>query len=139
MRTATARLATTARSRSASSSTAARRCCSCAVGTTTLLIAAVILVGTWQLLRDSLHLMFDGVPSSIDLDAVCAEFEALPGVDCIHDLHVWATGTTQVVLTAYVVMPAGHPDDSFFRAAAARMKERFAIGHVTLQAATETL
>jgi len=104
-----------------------------------LVIAAVILVGTWQLFRDSLHLMFDGVPSSIDLDAVRAELEALPGVDCVHDLHVWASGTTEVVLTAHVVMPAGHPDDAFFRAAAARMRERFAIGHVTLQASTEPL
>ena len=106
---------------------------------TSLLIAAVILVSTWQLFRDSLHLMFDGVPSSIDLDAVRAELEALPGVDCVHDLHVWASGTTEVVLTAHVVMPAGHPDDGFFRAAAARMKERFAIGHVTLQASTEPI
>jgi cobalt-zinc-cadmium efflux system protein len=81
-----------------------------------LLIAAVILIGTWQLFRDS-----------------------LPGVDCVHDLHVWATGTTDVVLTAHVVMPGGHPDDAFFRAAAARMQERFAIGHVTLQASTEPL
>jgi cobalt-zinc-cadmium efflux system protein len=102
-----------------------------------LVIAAVILVSTWQLFRDSLHLMFDGVPRSIDLDAVRAELEALPGVDCVHDLHVWASGTTEVVLTAHVVMPAGHPDDAFFREAAARMKERFAIGHVTLQASTE--
>jgi cobalt-zinc-cadmium efflux system protein len=102
-----------------------------------LAIAAVILLSTWQLFRDSLHLMFDGVPSSIDLDAVRAELEALPGVDCVHDLHVWATGTTEVVLTAHVVTPAGHPDDAFFRAAAARMKQCFAIGHVTLQASTE--
>ncbi|MGZ5155273.1 MAG: cation diffusion facilitator family transporter [Caldimonas sp.] len=104
-----------------------------------LVIAAVILVGTWQLFRDSLHLMFDGVPSSIDLDAVRAELEALPGVDCVHDLHVWASGTTEVVLTAHVVMPGGHPDDAFFRAAAEKMKERFAIGHVTLQASTEAV
>ena len=102
-----------------------------------LVIAAVILIGTWQLFADSLHLMFDGVPRSIDLDAVRHELESLPGVDCVHDLHVWAMGTTEVVLTAHVVMPAGHPDDAFFRAAAARMKERFAIGHVTLQASTE--
>jgi len=102
-----------------------------------LVIAAVILIGTWQLFADSLHLMFDGVPRSIDLDAVRSELEALPGVDCVHDLHVWAMGTTEVVLTAHVVMPAGHPDDAFFRLAAARMKERFAIGHVTLQASTE--
>ena len=83
--------------------------------------------------------MFDGVPTSIDLDAVRAELGALPGVDCVSDLHVWATGTTQVALTAHLVMPTGHPDDAFFRAAAARLQERFAIGHVTLQAATETL
>jgi cobalt-zinc-cadmium efflux system protein len=104
-----------------------------------LAVAAVILVSTWRLFADSLHLMFDGVPSSIDLDAVRAELEALPGVDCVHDLHVWASGTTEVVLTAHVVMPAGHPDDAFFRAAAARMEQRFAIGHVTLQASTEAL
>ena len=104
-----------------------------------LVIAAFILLGTWGLFRDSLHLMFDGVPSSIDLVAVRAELEALPGVSCVSDLHVWATGTTQVALTAHLVTPAGHPDDTFFRAAAARLQERFAIGHVTLQAATEAI
>jgi len=106
---------------------------------TSLLVAVVILVGTWGLFRDSLHLMFDGVPASIDLDAVRAELEAMPGVASVNDLHVWATGTTQVALTAHLVTPAGHPDDAFFRAAAARLQERFAIGHVTLQAATEAL
>ena len=106
---------------------------------TSLVIALVILIGTWGLFRDSLHLMFDGVPTSIDLDAVRAELAALPGVARVSDLHVWATGTTQVALTAHLVMPDGHPDDAFFRAAADRMRERFAIGHVTLQAATETL
>lgn len=105
----------------------------------TLAIALVILVGTWGLFRDSLHLMFDGVPSSIDLEAVRAELSALPGVACVNDLHVWATGTTQVALTAHLVMPAGHPDDAFFRDAATRLKDRFSIGHVTLQAATEAL
>ncbi len=104
-----------------------------------LAIALVILYGTWGLFRDSLHLMFDGVPTSIDLEAVRAELAALPGVACVSDHHVWATGTTEVALTAHLAMPAGHPDDAFFRAAAARMRERFAIGHVPLQAATETL
>jgi cobalt-zinc-cadmium efflux system protein len=104
-----------------------------------LAIAVVILLGTWGLFRDSLHLMFDGVPTSIDLDAVRAELAALPGVARVTDLHVWATGTTDVALTAHLAMPAGHPDDAFFCAAAERMRERFAIGHVTLQATRETL
>ncbi len=48
-----------------------------------LAIAVVILIGTWGLFRDSLHLMFDGVPTSIDLEAVRAELAALPGVACV--------------------------------------------------------
>ncbi len=104
-----------------------------------LLIGVVILAGTWGLFRDSLHLMFDGVPPSIDLDAVRAELEALPGVACVNDLHVWATGTTQIALTAHLVTPGGPPGDAFYRIAARRMDERFAIGHVTLQAATEPM
>jgi cobalt-zinc-cadmium efflux system protein len=91
------------------------------------------------LFRDSLHLLFDGVPTSIDLEAVRAELAALPGVACVSDLHVWATGTTQVALTAHLLTPAGHPDDAFYRAAATRLQDRFAIGHVTLQASTEAL
>ena len=105
----------------------------------TLVIAVVILLGTWGLFRDSLHLMFDGVPAHIDLEAVRAELKALPGVTGVSDLHVWAVGTTQVALTAHLVTPAGHPDDAFYRRAAARMAERFAIDHCTLQAATEAL
>jgi cobalt-zinc-cadmium efflux system protein len=74
-----------------------------------------------------------------DLEAVRRALAALPGVACVSDLHVWATGTTDVALTAHLAMPGGHPDDAFFRAAAERMRERFAIGHVTLQATSETL
>ncbi|MDP2248189.1 MAG: cation diffusion facilitator family transporter, partial [Nitrosomonadales bacterium] len=45
-----------------------------------LLIAAVILIGTTRLLRDSLHLLFDGVPEGIDLPAVRTYLESLSGV-----------------------------------------------------------
>lgn len=106
---------------------------------TSLLIGLVILVGTWGLFRDSLHLMVDGVPSSIDLDAVRAELAALPGVARVDDLHVWAMGTTDIALTAHLVTPGGPPGDAFYRVAAERLKQRFSIGHVTLQAATEAV
>ncbi|MDQ6684973.1 MAG: cation diffusion facilitator family transporter [Pseudomonadota bacterium] len=104
-----------------------------------LLIGVVILLGTWALFRDSLHLLFDGVPSSIDLEAVRRELASLPGVARVCDLHVWATGTTDVALTAHLVTPAGPPGDVFYRHASAVLQARFAIGHVTLQATTEEL
>jgi cobalt-zinc-cadmium efflux system protein len=102
-----------------------------------LAIAVVIVLGTWSLFRQSLHMLFDGVPESIDLHAVRRELEGLPGVDRVHDLHVWATGTTQIALTAHLVMPCGHPDDRFFEVATERMRVQFNIGHVTLQVVTE--
>ncbi|MDE2628438.1 MAG: cation transporter [Burkholderiales bacterium] len=102
-----------------------------------LAIALVIVVGTWRLFRQSLRLMFDAVPDHIDLVDVRAALEALPGVDRVHDLHVWATGTSDVVLTAHLVMPGGHPDDPFLEAATHQLRERFRIGHVTLQVVRE--
>jgi cobalt-zinc-cadmium efflux system protein len=102
-----------------------------------LVIALVIVVGTWGLFRQSLRLMFDGVPHHIDLAAVRAALEALPGVDRVHDLHVWATGTSDVALTAHLVMPTGHPDDPFFETATHQLRDRFKIGHVTLQVVRE--
>ena len=102
-----------------------------------LVIALVIVVGTWRLFRQSLHLMFDGVPEHIDLGAVRHELESLPGVDRVHDLHVWATGTSDVALTAHLVMPLGHPDDAFFENATHRLRDKFRIGHVTLQVLRE--
>jgi cobalt-zinc-cadmium efflux system protein len=102
-----------------------------------LVIALVIVVGTWGLFRQSLRLMFDGVPHHIDLAAVREALQALPGVARVHDLHVWATGTTDVALTAHLVMPDGHPDDPFFEHATNQLRERFKIGHVTLQVVRE--
>lgn len=99
-----------------------------------VVIAVVILVGTWGLLRQSVHLLFDGVPPHIDPQAVHAYLRSLPGVERVHDLHIWATGTSHVVLTAHLVMPDGPPDDAFLQSATAGLHERFDITHVTLQA-----
>jgi cobalt-zinc-cadmium efflux system protein len=98
-----------------------------------LVIAAVIVWGTWDLFRHSLHLLFDGVPESVDLHAVRAVLEALPGVTLVHDLHVWAMGTSEIALTAHLVKPDGHADDAFLQDATDRLHEQFDIDHVTLQ------
>ena len=98
-----------------------------------LVIAAIIVVGTWSLFRQSLHLLFDGVPDSVDLHAVQALLEALPGVAQVHDLHVWAMGSAEIAMTAHLVMPEGQADDAFLQHATAQLHERFDIEHVTLQ------
>ena len=103
-----------------------------------LAIAVVIVLGTWSLFRQSLHLLFDGVPDSVDPAAVRDFLARLPGVTRVHDLHIWATGTTQTTLTAHLVMPQGHADDAFLKHATDQLHERFEITHVTLQVMRES-
>jgi cobalt-zinc-cadmium efflux system protein len=98
-----------------------------------LVIVVVIVVGTWSLFRQSLHLLFDGVPSHVDLRAVHAALAARPGVAAVDDLHVWATGTTRTVLTAHLRMAAMPADDTFLDETGDLLRERFGITHVTLQ------
>ena len=98
-----------------------------------LAIAVVIVIGTWDLFKHSLHLLFDGVPEGVDLHAVRALLEALPGVARVHDLHVWAMGTSEIAMTAHLVMPQGDADDAFLQHATEQLHDRFKIEHVTLQ------
>jgi cobalt-zinc-cadmium efflux system protein len=98
-----------------------------------LAIAAVILLGTWGLFKQSLHMLFDGVPDSVDPQAVHDCLAALPGVSRVHDLHIWAMGTSHIALTAHLLMPQGHADDAFLKNATQQLHDRFEITHVTLQ------
>ncbi len=98
-----------------------------------LVIAAVIVAGTASLFKQSLHLLFDGVPASVELHSVQAMLESLPGVARVHDLHVWAMGTSEIAMTAHLVMPQGHADDAFLRNATEQLHDQFGIDHVTLQ------
>jgi cobalt-zinc-cadmium efflux system protein len=98
-----------------------------------LAIAGVILLGTWGLFKQSLHLLFDGVPDSVDPQAVHDCLAALPGVSRVHDLHIWAMGTSHIALTAHLVVPHGDVGDAFLKDATRQMHDRFEITHVTLQ------
>lgn len=101
-----------------------------------LLIALVIIAAGWGLLRDSLHLTMAGVPRQIDARAVLDYLAGLPGVQCVHDLHIWAASTTENILTAHLVMPAG-ADDAFLHQTAEILRHDFAIHHTTLQVERE--
>lgn len=101
-----------------------------------LVIALVILLGTWGLLRHALNLSLDGVPASIELESVRNYLSALEGVTAIHDLHVWAMSTSEIALTAHLVMPGGHPGDEFMCDIAKDLHHDFAIAHTTIQVET---
>lgn len=69
-----------------------------------ILIAFVIVYSTWGLLRDSLRLSLDGVPSGTDYEQIGKVIEAEPDVKSFHHMHIWALSTTETALTVHVVI-----------------------------------
>ena len=101
-----------------------------------LVIVAVILIGTWDLLRESLNLAMDAAPKGIDPVAVRDWLGELPGVTEVHDLHIWALSTTESALTVHLVRPAPGDLDAFLHETCEALHRRFGIGHATLQVET---
>lgn len=98
-----------------------------------LVIVVVILWSTWGLFRDSLGMALQAVPPGIDVDRVSVMLASLPGVERVHDLHIWPMSTTEAALTAHLVMPGGHPGDAFLADLQHRLDHDFAIAHTTVQ------
>lgn len=102
-----------------------------------LIIAAVIVIGTWGLLRDSVDLALDAAPRGIDVEEVRRWLAARPGVEEVHDLHIWAMSTTETALTAHLLRPVNTDNDHFLHEVCEGLEQRFRIGHATLQVETD--
>lgn len=97
-----------------------------------LIVAVVILISTWNLLHDSLRLTLDGVPTSIDSQKVVEAIRALPGVNDVHHIHIWAISTTENALTAHIVLKQSEGMQEVKHLIRHRLED-FGIGHATLE------
>lgn len=98
-----------------------------------LLVVVVILFGTLGLLRDSINLAVDAVPSGIDPNAVRDYLLGVSGVHEVHDFHIWGMSTTQTALTVHLVMPNYSGGDRFLHTLTERLYRQFGIDHATIQ------
>jgi cobalt-zinc-cadmium efflux system protein len=96
-------------------------------------IAVLILISTLRLLREALHVLMEGVPAGIRLQEVGAALARLPGVKSVHDLHVWSISSGQLALSAHVDVEELQQWPVILERARHLVRERFSIGHVTLQ------
>jgi len=97
-----------------------------------LVISVIILGSTWGLLKEALRLVLDGVPPGIDLEKVRSFLLSYPGVCECHDLHVWATSTTENALSAHLRVEPQAPD-KLLAELAHELDHDFGITHTTIQ------
>ena len=98
-----------------------------------LAIDVVIVLGTWELLRDSINLALDAVPEGINPDHIQEYLAKLPLVIEVHDLHIWGLSTTEAALTAHLVMAQPTCDDAFLALIGHELHGKFGIEHATVQ------
>ena len=97
-----------------------------------ILTTALIMRGAWQLVRESVDILLESTPAHIPMPAVRSQLEAIPGIESVHDLHVWAVTPAVVAMSAHCIVREpdqhqhvlGHIHDAM---------RLFGIEHVTIQ------
>lgn len=101
-----------------------------------IVVAAIILVSTWDLLSESLRMSLDAVPESIDPDEVQRKMSETPGVSSVHHVHIWPISTTEIALTAHLVLKPDARQEVVIPAVKQMLREA-GIHHATLETELE--
>jgi cobalt-zinc-cadmium efflux system protein len=98
-----------------------------------VLIGLLVLYSSWALLRETVGVLMEGVPSHIEVDEVRGAIDDLPGVVSAHDLHVWTITSGMVALSAHVTVRDPGPPGALLSDIRTVLHDRFGIHHVTVQ------
>ncbi|MDP0561981.1 MAG: cation diffusion facilitator family transporter [Candidatus Endonucleobacter sp. (ex Gigantidas childressi)] len=103
-----------------------------------IVIIVVIAIGTWKLLLDSINYAIDAVPQRISVSEINKYLLSFNNVDSIHDLHVWPLSTTEIALTAHLVIKQDLLDNQFLWSIQKHLQDHFGIEHSTIQVENST-
>jgi cobalt-zinc-cadmium efflux system protein len=103
------------------------------------LVALLILVGSWRLLRESVDVLLEAVPRHIDMEALRRSIGAIPGVEEVHDLHVWTLTSGYLAMSGHALIADPKDHNRVLQEVHARMHDDFGISHVTVQVQHRTM
>lgn len=96
-------------------------------------IGLLILHGAWRLMRESVDVLMEATPSTVDAAAVREAIRATDGVTGVHDLHIWTVTSGLIALSAHVGVEDPGNWDEVLLALHTRLQDDFGIGHLTFQ------
>jgi cobalt-zinc-cadmium efflux system protein len=97
-----------------------------------ILVTLLIVRGAWQLVRESVDVMLESTPAHISLGGVRAQLEAIPGVESVHDLHVWTVTSGVIAMSAHAIVREPERQQHVLEHVHDVMR-LFGIQHVTIQ------
>jgi cobalt-zinc-cadmium efflux system protein len=100
-----------------------------------LIIAGMILLSSWSIVRETLHILLEGTPRTVDLAEIRAAIQGVGGVVNVHDLHVWSLTSQSHALASHVQvieMPLSETEAVMERINH-QLRDHFGIKHTTIQ------
>jgi cobalt-zinc-cadmium efflux system protein len=100
-----------------------------------ILISLLIVWTAWDITRESLNILLEGLPKGLELQQVIAAIRAVDGVLDVHDLHIWSLGSNSHALSCHVLitdMPPSQSDHILHRVKYV-LGDRFHVHHTTVQ------
>jgi cobalt-zinc-cadmium efflux system protein len=100
-----------------------------------LLIAGFVFWSSIGILRESTHILLEGLPRQMRLPEVARTILEIPGVQEVHDIHIWTLGASDHALSCHVRIPDMHMEESekILAEVCARLAHAFGIHHTTVQ------
>jgi cobalt-zinc-cadmium efflux system protein len=99
------------------------------------MIGALVLWSSIGILREASHILLEGLPRGMELPNVARVILAAPGVQEVHDIHVWTLGTDLHALSCHICIPDMHMEQSeqLLHDIRKRLADEFHITHTTIQ------
>ncbi|MNJ31569.1 Cadmium, cobalt and zinc/H(+)-K(+) antiporter [compost metagenome] len=99
-------------------------------------VALLILRGAWGIITQTVHILMEGTPSSINKEEVSARLARIDGVIEVHDLHIWTITSGIDSLSCHLVVEQTRDSQDVLQTAIDLLEQQFSITHVTIQIET---
>jgi cobalt-zinc-cadmium efflux system protein len=99
------------------------------------LIGILIIWTAWDVIRDSLNILLEGLPRGMNLQRVIADVQQVEGVIDVHDVHIWSLGPEVHALSCHVLIDDMPPSesDAILKRVNRVLCDGFHIHHTTIQ------
>ncbi len=104
-----------------------------------VLVAVLVLVSSWELVRESVDVLLEGTPSHLDIGKILADLGRVEGVLAVHDLHVWSITSGLPAMSCHVVLSRDADSAAVLSILSRLMNEKYDIHHTTIQTELESL
>lgn len=98
-----------------------------------VLVALLILKSAWGVLTQSIHILMEGTPPSLNKNEMLELLKGIDDVLDVHDLHIWTITSGMDSLSCHMTISDSGDEQIILQKAIHLIQEKFAIEHTTIQ------